>query len=211
MVPGWGQFRANGWFAASGCTPTGLAILMSEQGRAPDSDEARLQSAREAARYEAWRELFAHFDEQQRERLARLLAHKWHIGGVVLRNTEGGRDYAHTVLAGDSGENEELSAAVRDVLGEFKRRTTSEGRSVEDDDALVEGELAGAAGCYAMNYAGSFGIHDYTDDVPMMWPQTPETWRPTGGRRDLVQAAAWLLAEIERLDRLAGREGGIPP
>lgn len=184
---------------------------MSEQGRAPDADEARLQAAREAARYQAWCELFAHFDETQRERMARLLAHKWHIGGVVLRNTEGGRDYAHTVLAGDSAETEELSVAVRDVLAEFRQRTTSEGRSVEDDDALVEGELAGAAGCYAMNYAGSFGIHDYKDDVPMMWPQAPETWRPTGGRRDLVQAAAWLLAEIERIDRLAGCEGGIPP
>ena len=114
--------------------------------------------------------MLARFDQQQRELIARLLAHKWYVSSVDLRNTEGGGDYSHTVTGGESCETGELSAAIRDVLAELRRRTTSEGGSIRDDDLLVEGELAGAAGCYAMNYSGSFGIHDYKDDVPMMWP-----------------------------------------
>jgi hypothetical protein len=59
-----------------------------------------------------------------------------------------------------------------------------------------------------MNYSGSFGIHDFdkTDEpgVPKMWPWARQWWKPTGARRDLVKAAALLLAEIERIDRAAG-------
>jgi hypothetical protein len=184
---------------------------MSERSSDSSPSEALLKAAREAARYQAWCDLLARFDQKQREHIARLLAHKWHIGSIVLRNTEGGRDYAHTVVSGESGETGELSAAARDVVSELRRRITIEGRSSNEDDALVEGELAAEAGCYAMNYSGSFGIDDYKDDVPIMWPRPPQTWKPTGGRRDLVRAAALLLAEIERIDRIAGKEGGIPP
>jgi hypothetical protein len=184
---------------------------MSEHTPGSDSGEALLEAAREAARYQAWCDLLAHFDQKQREHVARLLAHKWYVGSLVLRNTEDGRDYSHTVISRESGETGELSAAAHDVLGELRRRTTSEGWTFRDDDVLVEGELAGAAGCYAMNYSGSFGIHDYKDDIPLMWPHPPATWRPTGGRRDLVQAAVLLLAEIERIDRIFGQIAGIPP
>lgn len=40
------------------------------------------------------------------------------------------------------------------------------------------------------------------------WPFPPRSWKPKDRRRDLVRAAALLVAEIERLDREAAREGG---
>lgn len=46
-----------------------------------------------AIRYAAWLDLLARFTKEQREKIARLLAHKWHIGGITLRNTTEGRDY----------------------------------------------------------------------------------------------------------------------
>lgn len=55
--------------------------------------EFRLKVAREAAAYKAWADIFSALTEQQREHLARMLAHKWHISGVVIRNTNEGRDY----------------------------------------------------------------------------------------------------------------------
>ena len=36
---------------------------------------------------------------------------------------------------------------------------------------------------------------------PSYWPWEPRWWKPKNPRRDLVRAAALLIAEIERLDR----------
>lgn len=36
-----------------------------------------------------------------------------------------------------------------------------------------------------------------------VWPWDESWWKPTTPRRDLVKAAALILAEIERLDRMA--------
>ena len=63
----------------------------------PEQLEARLKIAREAASYKAWCDMLAAFTQEQREHLARLLAHDWWISSVTLRQTEDGRDYTHTV------------------------------------------------------------------------------------------------------------------
>lgn len=54
--------------------------------------DQRLKVAREAASYKAWADIFSALTEQQRQHLARLLAHKWHISGVVIRNKNDGCD-----------------------------------------------------------------------------------------------------------------------
>jgi len=41
---------------------------------------------------------------------------------------------------------------------------------------------------------------------PDVWPWGGFTWKPTTPRRDLVKAAALILAEIERLDRATNKE-----
>jgi hypothetical protein len=39
-----------------------------------------------------------------------------------------------------------------------------------------------------------------------IWPWDRKWWKPTDRRRDLVKAAALILAEIERLDRATIKE-----
>lgn len=98
--------------------------------------------------------------------------------------------------------------ALTDVIAERQRQITTEGWTPEHDDRHSDNELAGAAACYAMNMH-DFYIH-YTDEFnwseapkPDDWPWSEEWWKPTNPRRDLVKAAALMLAEIERLDRAA--------
>ncbi|POW54646.1 hypothetical protein C3408_22625 [Candidatus Pantoea alvi] len=89
-----------------------------------------------------------------------------------------------------------MSKALNDVIAERQRQVSVEGWAPEYDDQYVNGELAKAAGCYAM-------LSDLHPS-PEEWPWAEEWWKPTTARRDLVKAGALILAEIERLDRVAG-------
>ena len=97
-----------------------------------------------------------------------------------------------------------ISRAIADVMAERVRQTTAEGWTAEHDDQHSDGALALAASCYA-RYAGRDMIMPRAPHTPMLWPFDPTWWKPTTPRRDLVKAAALILAEIERLDRVAGR------
>ncbi|EPJ4046397.1 ead/Ea22-like family protein [Klebsiella pneumoniae] len=92
------------------------------------------------------------------------------------------------------------TAAAADVLAERKRQVTAEGWTPGHDDEYEHGELADAAGCYAL----SSELFDCAGEPPRPWPWPDEWWKPTNRRRDLVKAGALILAEIERLDRAAG-------
>lgn len=99
---------------------------------------------------------------------------------------------------------EATTLAARDVLAERRRQISAEGWTPEHDDAHDKGEMAQAAGCYALNAAGW-----KTEALRGCWPLS---WRaawfkPANPRRDLVKAAALILAEIERLDRAALKGG----
>lgn len=97
-------------------------------------------------------------------------------------------------------ESHTVTAAAADVLAERKRQVTAEGWTPGHDDEYEHGELADAAGCYAL----SSELFDCAGEPPRPWPW-PDEWRkPTNRRRDLVKAGALILAEIERLDRAAG-------
>ncbi|EQB4447071.1 hypothetical protein ACYKEA_004905 [Pluralibacter gergoviae] len=83
-------------------------------------------------------------------------------------------------------------AAVVDIISERQRQRTIKGYTHEQDDTYIEGELAAAAISYiepmeAMNYWPA----DWHDD----------SFKPSDYRRNLVKAAALLIAEIERCDR----------
>ena len=93
------------------------------------------------------------------------------------------------------------NTAAIDVLAERRRQIESEGWTREHDDTWVDGELAIAAACYA-------GATDMTitNNPPALWPWSASWWKPTTYRRDLVKAAALILAEIERLDREEARD-----
>jgi len=103
------------------------------------------------------------------------------------------------------------STAARDVMAERARQISAEGWTPEHDDQHVDGEMAQASGCYALNAAGW-----KTEALRGCWPiKWMAAWfKPTTPRRDLVKAGALIIAEIERQDRattpadLAAKIGG---
>jgi hypothetical protein len=98
-----------------------------------------------------------------------------------------------------------MPAALHDVLFERARQVVDEGWTAEHDDNHRNGELAAAAACYARPIYGNgsrFADPEIlAKEVPAGWPWPAYWWKPKTRRRDLVRAAALLLAEIERLDR----------
>lgn len=91
--------------------------------------------------------------------------------------------------------------ALLDVFNERQRQINAEGWTPEHDDIHTVGELARAASCYALpNHTTHRNEH-----VTALWPWGSSWWKPSDDpRRNLVKAAALILAEIERLDRAAG-------
>lgn len=101
-----------------------------------------------------------------------------------------------------------MSDAARDVLAERQRQVSVEGWTPEHDDAHAGGALIMAAVCYAdWNLYAPELQNGGEDHVPFNWPWAASWWKPTSTRRDLVKAGALILAEIERLDRAASRDG----
>jgi hypothetical protein len=87
------------------------------------------------------------------------------------------------------------SNAVQSVIAERQRHQSAEGWTPEHDDQYSKSQLLWASSCYVLN-----AIHPF-NRIPFDWPWTPEWWKPTNPRRDLVKAGALILAEIERIDR----------
>ncbi len=105
---------------------------------------------------------------------------------------------------------DDQTKALIDVMNERNRQVSEEGWTPEHDDQHVHNEMAKAAACYA-SFAG---LSDYTRSVDLYapgsiftaWPWNPSWWKPSDRRRDLVKAAALLIAEIERLDRAEAKK-----
>lgn len=101
-------------------------------------------------------------------------------------------------------ERDALTPAADDVLAERRRQVIEEGWTIEHDDAHGQGQMAGAAACYAL-YRSHVPPEELMGEgiLDMSWPWDGAWWKPTSRRRDLVKAGALILAEIERLDRAA--------
>jgi hypothetical protein len=84
---------------------------------------------------------------------------------------------------------------VAEIAVERQRQIASEGWSPEHDDTHKNGELADAAACYAVSSASLEGRWGRT-----IWPWQWE-FKPKDRRRNLIRAAALIIAEIDRLDR----------
>lgn len=88
-----------------------------------------------------------------------------------------------------------VSQAARDVLIERERQVNSEGWTHAHDDEHVNHEMAHAAACYAYpELTALTGVKT--------WPWEPGWLKVRDHRANCVRAAALLLAEIERLDRI---------
>jgi hypothetical protein len=94
-----------------------------------------------------------------------------------------------------------------DVLKERRRQIEVEGRTPSaDDQSRTGGELWKMAMAYAIDPEAS-GAHTRTHWWPFADLHNPTLgFKPKDRRRDLVRAAALLLAEIERLDRARNDE-----
>lgn len=87
-------------------------------------------------------------------------------------------------------------SALDDIAMERRRHTEIEGWTPEHDDKYVDGQLAKAAACYALDHTTAC-----ISPVSRFWPWALQWWKPTTTRRNLVRAGALIVAEIERLDR----------
>lgn len=89
--------------------------------------------------------------------------------------------------------------AINDVIAERQRQQTVKGFSTEQDDTYVGFQLSAAAICYVEPMeAENYWPADWYDD----------SFKPTDTRRNLIKAAALIIAEIERMDRQLP-EGGL--
>lgn len=87
-----------------------------------------------------------------------------------------------------------MSNGAVDVLFERRRQSVKEGLDHEHDDEHDHGDLAHAGAAYAIEAAGGNGER--------LWPFV-NYWKPKDPRRNLVRAAALIIAEIDRMDRAA--------
>ena len=100
----------------------------------------------------------------------------------------------------DAGELR--AAGIVDVIKERGRQVGVERFSGVHDDCHDPGILAKAAACYCGSARLQLlGAKVEELELPSLWPWEPEWWRPKNPRRDLVRAAALIIAEIDRLDR----------
>lgn len=91
-----------------------------------------------------------------------------------------------------------LSPAFMDVLAERRRQVAEEGYSPESDAELTDYQLPRAAACYVLAASG-VARHKST----LFWPFAQPMKVAEQRRRNLIKAAALILAELERLDREA--------
>jgi|GEM_PF-3501180 len=94
-----------------------------------------------------------------------------------------------------------LTEAAADVLAERRRQIEAEGWTPEHDDEHTFGELVQAAADLCV-HGTDFRVVDLDGDRMLGWGLTEK--HSHDRRRQLVIAAALILAEIERLDRAHG-------
>lgn len=122
----------------------------------------------------------------------------------------GGQAIGSTTRAADEGRVS-VPSVIEEIAAERRRQVCVEDWTPEHDDEHDTGALAAAAACYALEACAPAAENDYWRErrrtaARELWPWDYEWRKPKGSRRDLVRAAALIVAEIERLDRLAAAE-----
>lgn len=95
-----------------------------------------------------------------------------------------------------------LSSGAELIGAERERQMDTEGWTPEHDDGHEQGELAGAAACYAIPPHVRKKDH-ISPSWRALWPWESRWWKPTPDDRvrELVKAGALIAAEIDRLQR----------
>ena len=104
-------------------------------------------------------------------------------------------------------QSESRATILNDIEMERLRQITAEGYNVQHDDEHDNASLLAAAELYIAH--ARFGIKGQpfqpvlrADGAPVAWPWDAPSWKPKEPRRNLIRAAALIVAELERLDRL---------
>ena|SRR5579864_2143936 len=95
---------------------------------------------------------------------------------------------------------------LQEIAKERRRQQKIEGFDADHDDGHEQGVLAKAAMAYCQS--ASTGLDDTTvlrRKPPTYWPWDVAWWKPSSCRRDLIKAAALIIAEIEHFDRIVDR------
>lgn len=98
----------------------------------------------------------------------------------------------------------EARPIVEEVMQERLRQVEAEGWSHAHDDSHTEDQLSRAAVAYilaANSHKADPELVEMIGHNDSVWPWDSSWWKPTNKRRDLIKAAALIIAEIERLDR----------
>ncbi|MFA6125486.1 hypothetical protein [Sphingomonas sp.] len=85
-------------------------------------------------------------------------------------------------------------SVIDEIAAERRRQIEVEGWIPEHDDKHDDWSLCRAAACYA---------DVRSVEPPAAWPWSKKWWKPKSRRRNMIRSAALLIAEIERMDRLA--------
>ena len=96
-------------------------------------------------------------------------------------------------------------SAIDDIAAERQRQISVEGWTPEHDDEHNNDELVEAAACYAMSCNIKKHRPGQRDGV-RLWPWDLRWLKPKDRRSNLVRAAALIVAEIERLDRVGTKD-----
>lgn len=81
--------------------------------------------------------------------------------------------------------------ALSDIAEERLRQVEAEGWTLEHDDGHAKGEMARAAGCYALEGWTAASLLNF-------WPWSEGWWKPKSLHRNQVRAGALLVAELAR-------------
>jgi hypothetical protein len=103
-------------------------------------------------------------------------------------------------------------SAIAEVAVERWRQVRQKGfDAAHDDDEHLGGELTRAAIAYAAHasvalslgqkWGPKMAVTYAGHKAPGTWPWERAWWKPVSPRRDLLRAAALLIAEIEKIDR----------
>lgn len=97
-------------------------------------------------------------------------------------------------------------SAIDDIGHERQRQIDNEQFDARHDDRHDFGELLDAAMCYVAISRRGYSMNSFLQEiVSRLWPWDKEWWKPKDRRRNLVKAAALIVAEIDRLDRAAAK------
>ncbi len=97
--------------------------------------------------------------------------------------------------------------AIELIAAERQRQITEEGWTPEHDRQWKGGQLAMAATCYVMPPI----IRRAREIFKYLWPWEMGGWKPSPNdrKRELIKAAALIVAEIDRLEAEEGGGNGI--